>query len=216
MDGVILLHGLGRGSRAMRPFEGVAREAGYRTLALDYPSRRARIGELAQGLQDPVARFAEGCKSVHFVAHSMGGLVARTLLKTARPKNLGRVVTLATPHLGSEVAEFLLKIPPTAWFYGPALHDLPTLTDEGSRAKFGEIDYPLGCITGESIHNPLFGYFLLPRPNDGTVAASRARVRGASDYLPLGVNHTSILWDRSAIRQTLFFLREGRFKPAVQ
>ena len=216
MDGVILLHGLGRGSAALRHFEEAAREAGYRTLALDYPSRRSRIVELALGLRDPVARFAYGCESVHFIAHSMGGLVARTLLSTARPKNLGRVVTLATPHLGGEVAEFLLKFPPAVSFYGPALRDLRLLSDEESHAKFGEIDYSLGCVAGVSIHNPLFGYFLLPRPNDGTVAESRARVRGASDSLSLRANHTSILWNRLAIRQTLQFLRDGRFKPAVQ
>lgn len=216
MDGVILLHGLARGSHAMRHLERAARETGYRTLALDYPSRHSPIAQLAQGLRDPVARFASGCETVHFVAHSMGGLVTRSLLRSSRPRNLGSVVTLATPHLGSEVAEFLLKFPPTASFYGPALRDLRLLTDEESRAKFGEIDYSLGCVAGESIHNPFFGYLLLSRPNDGTVAASRARVRGAAGYLSLDVNHTSILWNRSAIRQTLYFLREGRFEPADQ
>jgi pimeloyl-ACP methyl ester carboxylesterase len=40
-------------------------------------------------------------KRTHLVCHSMGGLVARAMLANGAPANLGRLITVGTPHNGS-------------------------------------------------------------------------------------------------------------------
>ena len=57
---------------------------------------------------------------IHFVGHSMGGLLTRVYLARYRPARLGRVVMLGTPNGGSELADLLKGLAIYRAFYGPA------------------------------------------------------------------------------------------------
>lgn len=64
--------------------------------------------ELAEAVKQ-LRRFT-GAEKVRLVAHSAGGLVARTYLQSALPGvpyrgDVDRLITIATPHLGSALAE---------------------------------------------------------------------------------------------------------------
>ncbi|KAK0616290.1 triacylglycerol lipase-like protein [Immersiella caudata] len=65
-----------------------------------------RAAKLAEGIE----AHAQG-RSVNIVAHSMGGLDARYMISHLKPKGVDvkSLVTVATPHHGSAVADYIIK-----------------------------------------------------------------------------------------------------------
>ncbi len=206
-DGVVLLHGLGRTPASMWGAQAFLEMRGFATLNLAYPSRRASVDEHATRLAPRVRAFAEKLDGdVHFLTHSMGGLVAWALIARDRPKNLGKVVMLAPPLGGSEIADFIASSPLLRSLFGPAIDDLTC------SAERGPIDFPVGVIAGDRTLNPLLSYFFLRGPNDGKVTVERTRLPGLADHISLPASHTLIAWDGDALRQAVVFFREGAFQ----
>src|SRR4051812_45668174 len=148
-DGVVLLHGISRTARSFGKMETALVGAGFMTLNLDYASRRKPLVALAADIHPDIEHFASGIDgAIHFVAHSMGGLLARAYLAAHRPHHLGRVVMLGTPNGGSEIADGLKNFPPYRTFFGPAGQQLGTKRDAATDALLPAIDYPVGIIAG--------------------------------------------------------------------
>jgi pimeloyl-ACP methyl ester carboxylesterase len=118
---VILPHGLGRTSHSLNKMARALQAEGFRTVNLDYPSRKKTIQELApQAVERGLSRCAQNrARTVHFVTHSMGGVLVRYYLSRHRPENLGRVVMLNPPNRGSEAADHLRDSALYIWFNGP-------------------------------------------------------------------------------------------------
>ena len=210
-DGVILLHGIGMASWTMAVAERAMREAGYQTLNLDYPGRRLGLEALAAHVDASSARWIAGLDGdIHFLTHSMGGLVTRVLLATRRPARLGRVVMLGPPNGGSELADLLARYALYQRIFGPAGAELITKRPPALTTLLGEIDYPVGVIAGRRAIDPL-SWMLLPKPNDGKVAVAHTRVSGMADHLILPVDHTFMVRDSAVLRAAVRFLRTGRF-----
>jgi pimeloyl-ACP methyl ester carboxylesterase len=209
---VVVLHGLGRGKFSMSRVARHLRREGYDVLNLSYPSTRMRVAEAAGHLHRELAsRLPADATRVHFVTHSLGGLVVRAYLKDHRPENLGRVVMLAPPNQGSEVADRMRKVFFYRWFTGPAGQEMGT--DAASLPNsLGAVDFPLGVIAGSRSFNPLFSAWL-DGEDDGKVAVARTRVAGMSDFLVVPTNHTFIVLHARALRQVTHFLAHGRFTP---
>jgi pimeloyl-ACP methyl ester carboxylesterase len=211
MDGIVLLHGIARRSRSLAGLERSLSADGYQVLNLDYPARRRGLEDIVSLLHEPVTRFSVSLDGrLHFVVHSMGGLVARAYIARHRPGRLGHVVMLAPPNEGSEIADLLKSNPLYRAFFGPAGADLVTARPDRLHSLLGEIDYPLGVIAGDRSLYPLSS-LLLPRPNDGRVSVARTRVAGMSDHLTVHATHPLIMRNPEAIAQTRHFLRYGRF-----
>lgn len=212
MDGVVLLHGIANVAASLWRIERSLRADGYSTCNLDYPSRSKSIGELADHVDGAIAHFAGGLDGrLHFVTHSMGGLVARTWIARRRPANLGRMVMLGPPNGGSELADVLQKRAFYRHFYGPAGGELTTAASAARNRELGPPAYPVGVIAGDSTLSPASSYFILPRPNDGTVSVASSRLEGMADHITIHASHTVMLFNRRAIAQVLYFLRCGRF-----
>ena len=210
---VVLLHGLGRTYRSMFSIEHALRDAGYATISVDYPSQSKPIETLAlQAVPEGVAHCREqGARTIHFVTHSMGGLVLRQYLSAHRVPELGRTVMLSPPNQGSEVADALVGTAMYDRVNGPAGGQLVTGPD-GIAARLGPVDFPLGIITGNE--QTVFDSVLatqIPGANDGKVSVERAKVEGMSDFLVLPVTHTFIVNNDVVIGQVLHFLEYGRF-----
>jgi hypothetical protein len=214
VDGVVLLHGAANVPASLWRIERALHAQGYRTFAPFYPSFRHSIETLAERLQPRLEDFAAGVATVNVVAHSMGGLVARTWISLSRPQNLGRMVMLATPNGGSEWADVLQRNPLYQLAYGPAGAQLSTAVQCVRREKLGPPDYPVGVIAGERSINPLSA-LILPRPNDGTVSVASTRLDGMADHIVLPVSHTGMLMNGRVIDETIAFLRDGRFSHEV-
>jgi pimeloyl-ACP methyl ester carboxylesterase len=207
-SGVILLHGLGHHALAMAPMAWRLRNADYRTLALTYPSLTNDIEACAESLHREIARFADSLDGeIHFVCHSLGGLVARGYLDKHRPQRLGRVVMLAPPHGGSEVADFLQHNPLYRMVFGAAGQQLTTAAGFGT--TLNGVDYPLGIIAGDRSMLP---FSPISGAHDGKVSVASTRVAGMADHIVVGVTHTLMLLDPRVAEQAVHFLKEGTFR----
>ena len=210
-DGIILLHGIGRGRTSMARLDRALRDAGYRTLNLHYPARRLGIADLAAHVGEMSHAWIAGLDApVHFVTHSMGGLVVRALLARKRPARLGRVVMLAPPNQGSEIADLLRGTAIYRRVFGPAGVELATLPPAALAATLGTVDYPLGIIADDRSLDPI-AWALLPKPNDGKVTVARTKLPGMTDHVVIAATHSLMMRNPAVIRATLAFLRDGRF-----
>lgn len=214
-DGIVLLHGIARRSSSLATLEAALKAEGYRTLNLDYPARSQCIADIVAFMRAPVARFCEDLEGrLHFVTHSMGGLVARAYIHRHRPERLGHVVMLAPPNEGSEIADTLGNNLLFRAFFGPAGSELGTVRPDALCEILGEVDYPLGVIAGDRSFYPV-GSLMLPGANDGRVSVERTKVAGMADHITIHATHPLIMRNRTAIAQTLHFLKHGRFDRAA-
>ncbi len=182
-----------------------ARRRGYRVINWHYRSAFATIAEHAQAFAGDVLPRLENAPNVHFVTHSLGGIVIRHFLATHTLANLGRVVMLAPPNGGSEVAD-VLQHSPLARCVMP-LRELTTAAMDALPAP----TYPVGVIAGSRSHIPLFSRWMNHVPNDGVVAVKRTRLAGMTDFIVLPRTHTMLPWSRDALAHVFGFLENGSF-----
>lgn len=211
-DYVFLLHGLGRTPRSMHKMAEALRTAGYEVVNPGYPSREQTVPRLAEWLRGAIR---ENCpdrnRRIHFVTHSMGGIVVRRYLAGAHDARVGRVVMLAPPNQGSELVDTFGDLSLFAWLYGPAGRTLGTETNDWPR-QLGAVDFELGVIAGDRSWNPLYSA-LIPGVDDGKVSVRHARVSGMRDFKVLHASHTFMMMQDDVIREVKTFLETGRFTP---
>lgn len=209
---VILVHGLW-----MVGFElGVLKqrlEAGgeLRAVAFSYPSTSGCMSDHAQSLLQ-FAR-AQNAEHLHFVGHSLGGLVILRALQLDE-ENLppGRCVLLGTPLQGSRAAQGVSRLPFGKTILGLAVQeeciDCAPREWKGSR-EVGVIAGSMGLGLGRLFAN-------LNTDHDGTVLVEETKLPGAKDHIVLSTSHTAMLFSPEVAEQTVHFLKEGRFRREGQ
>jgi hypothetical protein len=212
-EGVILLHGLCRSDASMKKMESKLTRAGFIVLNVDYPSRTAAIETLSEAaiggaLDDK--RLAE-CTKIHFVTHSLGGILVRSYFKRHEHARLGRVMMLGPPNQGSEVVDIL-----GAWWFfkklnGPAGNELGT-DNESVPNTLGPVDFELGVIAGDRSINWINSR-MIDGPDDGKVAVERTKVAGMKEHRVVHAAHPFLMNNDEVIEQTIRFLKTGSFKP---
>ena len=202
---VVLVHGLWVNGLEMGWLRRCLESAGYQAVQFSYPSITNTPFENAMDLNAMAERLP--AETVHFVGHSLGGIVIRHLFYHFPRQRPGRIVTLGTPHNGSAAAAGLASFLPGRLLLGKSLlHGLlgPLPPWNG--------EHELGSIAG----TVRLGLGLLirgiPRPSDGTVAVVETRLTGISNHIELPVSHTSMLFSRAVARQVCQFLQNGSFQ----
>lgn len=210
-EAVIVVHGLGRTPASMSVLEYRLESAGYRVVSFGYPSRSEPIEVLVAMLADEVERCCgDQAETVHFVTHSLGGILVRSYLADRPQPHQGRVVMLAPPSRGSVLIDTFEDSPLLRLILGPAAEEIGTDSTDVP-ARLPPVRFSLGVITGDLSFNPLTSR-IIPGPDDGKVGVDNARVEGAADFLVLPATHTFIMNRTDVADATIHFLRNGRFR----
>lgn len=199
----------------MNRIETKLKGEGYAVINVDYPSRHKKIEELSGIAVTEGLNYCrqEGSGRIHFVTHSLGGILIRYYLSLQQIPELGRVVMLAPPNQGSQVVKEFSGYPGYELLNGPAGYQLGK--DEKSiPLKLGPADFELGIIAGDSTINPILST-AFETPNDGKVAVEETRLEGMKDFLVVHHSHPFIMKSDEVIEQIVHFLRYGYFQDRL-
>jgi len=209
---VILLHGLGRTAASMKKIGKRLTESGYRVWNHTYPSCRFTIEEIAgshihKGLRECRDRSAS---RIHFVTHSLGGILVREYLQAREITDLDKIIMLAPPNLGREVADRLKKNYFFKRIMGPAGRQLGTGKNEKPES-FRPIPGTIGILAGTKSCDPWFSW-LFSGPNDGKVSVENTKLPEMTDFITVNHGHAFMMKCEDVIRQILYFLGNSKFR----
>ena len=211
-DCVVLLHGLARTASSMSKMEEALQVEGYATANVDYPSRDYEIAELADiAVEEGLAmcRANDGIEKIHFVTHSLGGILLRQYLSTASIAELGRVVMLGPPNQGSRASDDMQGVPGFDWLNGPAGYQLGK-GENSVPLALGPAEFELGIIAGNRTIDPITSA-ILDNPDDGRVSVEDTKVDGMDDFVVVEHSHAFMMRMRRPIELTKAFLQNGSF-----
>ena len=212
-DYLVLIHGLGRTSFSMRKPARFFAAKGYHVLNFGYPSTRLAIAASAERLDQFVTQnWLDSTKRIHFLSHSLGGIVLRAYLKQLdqNRQNSGRAVMLAPPNQGSELADKLRNFRLYKWCLGQAGQQLGT-DSMSVPLQLGAVDFEVGVIAANRSVYPLSS-LIFGAANDGLVAVDRTKVEGMKDFLIVPQVHTFVMNSEAVLHQANHFLQNGCFK----
>ncbi len=211
-DCVILLHGLARTAMSMNAMQRALDEEGFETANIDYPSREFEIERLADIAVDhglEVCRSIDDVQRIHFVTHSLGGILVRQYLSEHEIGELGRVVMLGPPNQGSVAVDELQAMPGFDWLNGPAGRQLGK-GEDSVPLKLGPAGFELGVIAGNRTIDPVTSA-VLDNPDDGRVSVEDTRLDGMDDFVVVEHSHAFMMRMRRPIDLTIQFLKNGSF-----
>ncbi len=209
-DCVVLLHGLGESPFTMGALALALRRANYDVANIGYPSTSAPIETLVARHIRPLFDRYRDAGRLHFVTHSLGGVLLHAALSNYMPTNLGRVVMTAPGLKGSDALEIYRRNWLFRMMFGPAAYQSGTGEDAFAHVLEQEARYPLGVIAGCVSLDPIANV-VVPWPHDGKISVARTRIRGMADHIVLMTPHDLTASDPLAIAQTLHFLTHGHF-----
>jgi pimeloyl-ACP methyl ester carboxylesterase len=211
---VILIHGIARSSKSLSDYWQPLEQAGYRVFPFDDPSTRVDLDtalDTAAEFLHHVVQSLEGMERIHLVAHSMGGLVARTYRAKYRDDRLGRLVFVGSLQKGAELADLLTDKFNAVFqpLFGPAGQQLVT-DPKGFLAKLPTPDLEFCVIAGS--HAPDGFNPLIPGDDDGVVSVSSTRLPGAADFLQVESVHLALNRSEQVTAATVRFLQTGKLR----
>ena len=205
---VVLLHGLARTDWSMKPLELRLEKAGFIVENIHYASLDETPQEILGDVRRKIGECCSEALQLHFVTHSLGGILTRAYLAESRPANLGRVVMIAPPNKGSELADWIAESELLRWTMGPTAVALGTAPDSLPN-RLPPADFHLGIIAGTGSVNPLDG--MVEGESDGTVSVESTKLSGMDDFITVPYSHTFIMQVEPVAAQVVAFLRTGRF-----
>ncbi len=210
-DVVILLHGMGRSRLAMLGVSDFLDKNQYIAINKSYPSLTKTIVELAAEVLPEVIAEAESYqpRHIHFVTHSLGGIIVRQYLQEYRLPSGSRIVMIAPPNHGSEVIDHLEKLPFYEQVMAPAGKEL-SFKNNKIINELKQINYQVGVIAGNKSIEPWFAW-MLPKPNDGKVSVASTKLSEMADHIVLPYSHPLIMREKIVWQQVLHFLQHGEF-----
>jgi len=205
---VILLHGLFRSRRSFRGLEKYLKSHGFEVVAVKYPSTRTSIEEQAAQLARVIGHL-QGARKIHFVTHSLGGLIVRCYLRDHHDPRIGRVVMIAPPNHGALMARMLVDWVPFRILVGPVGKELIG----GSDSVIASLPPPwcdFAVIAGGKGNDK--GYSpLIPGDDDGIVAVEETKLEGMKEFMLVPAIHAFIMNNERVKRAVVSFLRTGSF-----
>ena len=207
-DIIILVHGFFRTHLNMRFIEAGLQAANFQVISVQLPTFFSSLSQCCDALEAQIKDIVKKADSVHYVAHSMGGLIVRSYIDRTQQQNVGRCVFIATPHQGSKLAAIANCVPFCATVFKPIKDLLPSL----SYPHFGaEKTFKIGVIAGER-NKGLIGKLFMPNYSDGRVDVASAQATDMDDFIVLPYGHDEIHYMEQTLRLVKRYLRTGRFE----
>lgn len=209
-DSVVLLHGLVRHAESMDKMSRNLTKAGYRVCNIDYPSRYFPVATLAKEFVLPRIQECQlnNTGRLHFVTHSMGGIIVRALGDSLSTHQLGHLVMLSPPNQGLELSDRSKDSWLAYQINGPAGQELGTASDALPN-RLDKPVMPFGVIAAKG-SNSLMSFFI-PGDDDGKVSLEKMKLAGMRDFIGLNSTHSFMMQDWEVIEQVLYFLAYGKF-----
>ena len=214
-EGVVLLHGLCRTAKSMASMEAFLKKSGYIVVNSAYRSRTDSIEPLSEKAVGEALQSSalKECPQIHFVTHSLGGILVRSYFSRHFDPRLGRVVMLGPPNQGSEVVDKL-----GGWWAFKALNGRAGLelgtSDQSTPNRLGRVNFELGVVAGDRSINWI-NSLMIKGPDDGKVSVERTKVDGMKEQVVVHTTHPFMMKNRKVQRYTLHFLRTGSFQDRV-
>jgi hypothetical protein len=210
-EGVVLLHGLSRTAGSMEKMRLHLEQRGYVVLNQGYASRSGSVSDLAARIMGKVheSEALAACEVVHFVTHSLGGILLRSYFEEHNYNKLGRVVMLGPPNQGSEVVDKMKGYGVFRWITGEAGGQLGT-EEQSEPNQLGPIPFELGVIAGDRSINWI-NSMMIDGDDDGKVSIERTKVEGMKQHIVVHASHPFLMKKREVMEQTAHFLEHGRF-----
>ncbi len=206
---VVLLHGLARGHASMSELGTHLVAEGFEVFGETYPSRQQSLVELAAGVTEWIVQRA-GDRPICAVTHSMGGVLVRHLHDPRL--HWHRIVMLAPPNQGSQLAAALVDVRLFRWFYGPAGAQLA----DGSQWPMPPAEFAVIAGTRSLALTNVSSWtvgrrFPAGTANDGTVAVTETALPGMAAFAEVDATHTWIMKSLRVKQLVVRFLRNGTF-----
>lgn len=179
-------------------------DAGYSTHQFSYKSTSTNIDQIIFDLNEFVEKI--DAEKVHFVCHSLGGLVVRHFFDRYPKEVTGRIVTLGSPHKGSNAAHFLNRFSLTSKILGESLN-----AGLLGNAPLWSGERELGSVAGTASFGMGKLFPDLKEPNDGTVSVEETILENTVDQIQLPVSHVGLLMSKNTADETLHFIKYGNF-----
>ncbi|PJE07719.1 alpha/beta fold hydrolase [Legionella sp.] len=198
---VVLIHGLMRTSLSMSSLKYFLQSYGYQVYVYSYPSTQQDIHAHGVDLYQFIATLLEKNPDIkiHFITHSLGGIIIRESLAKLTRKELNQVgclIMLAPPNQGSVLAKLTVKMFP---IISNIIKPLAELSSD-EKAYVHQVPIPnikMGIIAGRF---------------DAKVPPSSARLPGQTELVVINTNHALIMNNSKSRQLILTFLENGKFE----
>lgn len=208
---VVLAHGLGRSDFAMWRFTQRLENAGYLVCTLDYSSLGETVESVLESTTDQIDQCVSSAPQVHFIGHSLGGLVIRSYLQNHKDfvegERLGEVVLIGTPNGGSELADHYSN----SWLMevGGEISQALVTGENSLGNQLEELDIDIGVIAGTKSMTLTKDVF--SGPNDGLVSVESTKLNNMTDFITINVGHSNMRYNKEVSQQSIHFLMHGKF-----
>ncbi|KFA98483.1 Alpha/beta hydrolase family protein [Vibrio mediterranei] len=222
LDQVVVVHGLARSAWSMQNMsKGIAKQ-GYQVCVVDYPTLRQPIentlAESAKELSRCIDEFnhsknlVTNQSKIHFVGHSLGGLVIRSYLAQhpdfVDSSEMGKVVFVGTPNHGSDVADFFSDTWMLSLVGGTA--ESLTTSPNSFPNSLPTPNYDFGVIAGTQSYPVFSGMF--SKSNDGLVSVESTKLDGMRDFIEVDIKHDRLRRDPYVTSLVLNFIETDKFE----
>lgn len=198
---VVLVHGLWMKGPELLFIRYKLMRQGFRVCQFHYPSIFKSPEQNAASLFQFVSKI--DAPVIHFVAHSLGGIVLAHLFKNYEINKQGKVVLIGSPINGSAAAAYLNKHKLMKFLLGKSvikglLGDVPK---ESIKGKVCVIAGTNGPGAGQ-----LFAAKAMQKPHDGTVNLDETQLENAAEFHPIPRSHFLLLVSNKVTEIIINFL----------
>lgn len=205
---IVLVHGLWMSGFQLKLLQRRLESSGnFRVVCYSYPTLSGGMSDHVRGLLELARK--QRVDELHFVGHSLGGLVILRALELTDDLPPGRAVLLGTPSQGSRAAQGVARVVPFGkTLLGAAVN--AELVEFSPREYRGHRD--VGVIAGSMGVGLGRLFATLSGDNDGTVLVEETLLPGAKDHIVLSISHTGMVFSSEIAEQASHFLRRGSFR----